>query len=243
MSPVQYWMGHSCLTKGPSLPAVTNALRANTPLFQYRTLLVSLGSIFPQIFDLVNPHHLFSYPILWRILKIFYLAIFVIFSKIIQITWIPMTGNRNSSLYSCSSITSLVYFDVDVLGTGVLFSSTNTSSFLNFTIVLFSFYILIFYVPHVLFTSSETPFFKKYSISFFCLPNWVYFFIINFKCYFILFQFSQTHLQYFWQHFLLKLCLTVFFLMCLFSLFCFHCSLPYPFWALPAWLWSLTFVL
>lgn len=61
--------------------------------------------------------------------------------------------------------------------------------------------------------------FYKYSISFFCLPHWVYFFIINFKCYFILFQFSQTHLQYFWQHFLLKLCLTVVFFMCLFSLF------------------------
>lgn len=38
------------------------------------------------------------------------------------------------------------------------------------------------------------------------------FYVINFECYFILFhfaQFSQTHLQYSWQHFMLKSCLVV----------------------------------
>lgn len=82
--------------------------------------------------------------------------------------------------------------------------------------------------------------FCKYSISFFCLPHIIFY--NQFKCYFILFhfvQFPQTHLHYFcdsifwWS---LSYCCFFFFLICLFSLFCFHCSHPYPFWALPAWL-------
>lgn len=82
MSPVQLWMGHACQTKGPSLPAATNAVRANAPVFLCKAPLIPLGSYISRHFHLVDPHCLFRCPILWRIFfKIYYLAICAIFSQ------------------------------------------------------------------------------------------------------------------------------------------------------------------
>lgn len=131
------------------------------------------------------------------------------------------------------SVTSLVYFGVDELGIGVLFSSTNTSSFLNFTTVLFSLYILIFYAPYVLFATSETPFFANIQFPFSVFHT--LYFIINLNVILfssILYNFLKPICTIFVIAFSDEVCLIAvffFFLICLFSLFCFHCSHPYPF--------------
>ena len=139
------------------------------------------------------------------------------------------------------SVTSLVYFGVDELGIGVLFSSTNTSSFLNLPTVLFSLYILIFYAPYVLFSTSETPFFENIQFPFSVFH--ALYFIINLNVILfssILYNFLKPICTIFVIAFSDEVCLiAVFFLICLFSIFCFHCSHPYPFWALPAWISSL----
>lgn len=130
------------------------------------------------------------------------------------------------------SVTSLVYFGVDELGIGVLFSSTNTSSFLNLPTVLFSLYILIFYAPYVLFSTSETPFFENIQFPFSVFH--ALYFIINLNVILfssILYNFLKPICTIFVIAFSDEVCLIAvfFFLICLFSLFCFHCSHPYPF--------------